>query len=199
MWNEAAIRSRLDLWSSGWFDVGGLFSCYQPELVPKQPADSKVLLLAPLQPCKIHCRVLNQVSWEHATKPTTMQVQTSFMSGSTAPSWELSLAHEQGWRNPLSFHCLPHHPTVTRANIIAVLFEAALINSCPWYIMMVKQIELKNSQAAARHQLTKNWEKTGDLTLTALLNVTEVANWAYISHLLHKTSFHPFPLSSAEL
>lgn len=38
----------------------GLFSCYQSELVP-EPTRSKILLLAPLQPGRIHYRVLNQI------------------------------------------------------------------------------------------------------------------------------------------
>lgn len=68
------------------------------------------------------------------------------------------------------------HPSVTKANVTAVLFEAALINSSPWYIMMIKSIEAKSLQPAARHRLNRNVEKRAGLTLTTLLKGMEFAN-----------------------
>lgn len=179
---------------------GELSSCYQSELVPEHHTSGKILLLASLQPGTICCRVLNQISCDREPQnPSKFRHKHASCqsNGSIPKGYFGSWAGLEKSSLPFIASLELCHSSVTKANVTAVLFEAALINSSP-NIMMIKPTEVKISQPAARHQLEMPKREQVWL-LTALLNGMWIANWAHISHLLHRISSHPFTPSSSEL
>lgn len=93
-----------------------------------------VLLLAPLQAGRIHCRVLNKVSCEGEPqsppkcrcKHVSCQNRWLRLEGLV---WLVS--HAEEILSPFVALLELCHPSAAKANVTAVLFEAALINLSP--------------------------------------------------------------------
>lgn len=133
----------------------------------------------------ISCSISPQENSLHSPKSGLLcggaikiQVQTCLVSESMAQSSGVSLATSKAEEMPTPFISLLElcHSSVTKVNITAVLFEAALINSSPRDIMLITATEMKSSHPAARHQITRNVEKRAGLTLNALFNGVDMAN-----------------------
>lgn len=104
LWNEAALRSCWDLWPTGWFKGGVVFT------LPVRIGSWTAHQWQSPTSCSVSPQENSLYSpkagllWGAAIK---MQVQTCLMSESMAPSSGVSLVHKQGWRNSLFFHFLP--------------------------------------------------------------------------------------------